>query len=159
MNAETMTDHLTNQQILDITARVAAREVERIASELKAMHEKLAKTQAGPDKFNAALPAFTAALAKEGLAVSEVHAGAAPRFSVTAVPTSGKFRFLKDSGYMANGSGKNERRLEAKAERLQEIISTATGFNCNVNQYSLEVKDDSDRKRVLIEVWATGGDQ
>lgn len=69
--------------------------------------------------------------------------------------SDGKFKFIKFAGYTSRGAGKNEGRLNSKAEKMADTVIKALGssyknFDCYVNQYSLEVKDESERGVVLM---------
>ena len=111
------------------------------------------------------LPSLIKAIEKQGLAITEFHynksgdekawsEGDQMSVDVTAVPTSGKFRFIKFDGYTAKGAGRNQSRLEAKADALAQAIKKETNFKgVYVNRFSLEIKNDSDSKSVLIGVW------
>lgn len=76
------------------------------------------------------------------------------RVSLIAVPFSGKFKFLPFRGYDSGGRGKNDERLRAKAACLVAALKEASGLSSvEVNSSSLELRDDNDRKRVMISLW------
>ena len=69
--------------------------------------------------------------------------------------SDGKFKFIKFAGYTSRGEGKNERRLCSKAEKIEDkVIKALSGsyknFNCHVNIYSLEVKNESEQGTVMM---------
>lgn len=71
--------------------------------------------------------------------------------------SDGKFKFIKFAGYTSRGAGKNESRLTSKAEKMVIMVDNALShsyenFNCYVNQYSLEVKDESEQGVVLMSI-------
>lgn len=71
--------------------------------------------------------------------------------------SDGKFKFIKFAGYTSRGAGKNEGRLDSKAEKMVITVDNALShsyenFNCYVNMYSLEVKDESEQGVVLMSI-------
>lgn len=69
--------------------------------------------------------------------------------------SDGKFKFIQFRGYTSRGAGKNEGRLDSKAEKMADTVIKALGssyknFDCYVNSYSLEVKNDSEQGTVLM---------
>lgn len=69
--------------------------------------------------------------------------------------SDGKFKFIKFAGYTSRGAGKNEGRLDSKAEKMADTVIKALGssyknFDCYVNFYSLEVKNESEQGTVLM---------
>lgn len=73
------------------------------------------------------------------------------------LPSDGKFRFIKFTGYTSRGAGKNESRLDSKAEKICEAVQAAlqtpvNELRCSVNQYSLESRDDKETGRVLMSI-------
>lgn len=71
--------------------------------------------------------------------------------------SDGKFKFIKFAGYTSRGAGKNEGRLDSKAEKMADtVIKALSGsyknFDCYVNSYSLEVKNDSEQGVVLMSI-------
>lgn len=71
--------------------------------------------------------------------------------------SDGKFKFIKFAGYTSRGAGKNEGRLDSKAEKMVNTVGNALGhryknFDCYVNSYSLEVKNDSEQGVVLMSI-------
>jgi hypothetical protein len=76
--------------------------------------------------------------------------------SLSLKPISEKFKFIKFAGYTKSGSDKNREVLMNRASKLSEKIKLATGLtSVNVNQYSFEIKNDSDieKKSILVEFW------
>lgn len=72
--------------------------------------------------------------------------------NIYAEPISGKFKFIKDQGYTSRGNAVNEKRLKAEAEKIETILNDAClELRFSVNQYSLQVKESSESRRVLIE--------
>lgn len=73
------------------------------------------------------------------------------------LPSDGKFRFIKFRGYTSRGSGKNESRLDSKAEKICEAVQAAlqnpvNELRCSVNPFSLEVRDEKETGRVLMDI-------
>lgn len=73
------------------------------------------------------------------------------------LPSDGKFKFIKFTGYTSRGAGKNENRLCEKAEKISEAVMAAlltpvNELRCSVNQYSLESRDDKETGRVLMSI-------
>lgn len=73
------------------------------------------------------------------------------------LPSDGKFRFIKFTGYTSRGAGKNENRLCEKAEKISEAVMAAlqapvNELRCSANQYSLESRDDKETGRVLMSI-------
>lgn len=69
--------------------------------------------------------------------------------------SDGKFKFIKFAGYTSRGAGKNEGRLNSKAEKMVNTVGNALGhryknFDCYVNSYSLEVKNESEQGTVIM---------
>lgn len=69
--------------------------------------------------------------------------------------SDGKFKFIKFAGYTSRGAGKNEGRLDSKAEKMADTVIKALGssyknFDCYVNSYSLEVKNKSEQGTVIM---------
>ena len=69
--------------------------------------------------------------------------------------SDGKFKFIKFAGYTSRGAGKNEGRLDSKAKKMVNTVGNALGhryknFDCYVNSYSLEVKNESEQGTVIM---------
>lgn len=69
--------------------------------------------------------------------------------------SDGKFKFIQFRGYTSRGAGKNEGRLDSKAEKMADTVIKALGssyknFDCYVNSYSLEVKNESEQGTVIM---------
>lgn len=62
--------------------------------------------------------------------------------------SNGKFRFIKDQGYDSRGAAKNQKTLEAKAQKLEGKFSEIVGYSCSVNPYSLQ-----EDHQVLLDFW------
>lgn len=87
---------------------------------------------------------------------NKVVASHSGRISLRLV-SDGKFKFIKFAGYTSRGAGKNESRLNSKAEKMVITVDNALShsyenFNCYVNMYSLEVKDESEQGVVLMSI-------
>lgn len=65
--------------------------------------------------------------------------------------STGKFKFIGFNGYTASGTGRNQKRLQEKADKIADAIS-GFGVKFSVNPFSLEVKDERE-KFVLISGW------
>lgn len=71
--------------------------------------------------------------------------------------SDGKFKFIKFAGYTSRGAGKNESRLDSKAEKICEAVQAAlqnpvNELRCSVNPFSLETRDDKETGRVLMTI-------
>lgn len=69
--------------------------------------------------------------------------------------SDGKFKFIKFAGYTSRGAGKNDGRLNSKAEKMVNTVGNALGhryknFDCYVSSYSLEVKNESEQGAVIM---------
>lgn len=66
--------------------------------------------------------------------------------------SDGKFKFIQ-----FRGAGKNESRLDSKAEKICETVQAAlqnpvNELRCSVNPFSLEVRDEKETGRVLMDI-------
>lgn len=71
--------------------------------------------------------------------------------------SNGKFKFIQFRGYTSRGAGKNESRLDSKAEKICETVQAAlqnpvNELRCSVNPFSLEVRDEKETGRVLMDI-------
>lgn len=71
--------------------------------------------------------------------------------------SDGKFKFIQFRGYTSRGAGKNESRLDSKAEKICETVQAAlqnpvNELRCSVNPFSLEVRDEKETGRVLMDI-------
>lgn len=71
--------------------------------------------------------------------------------------SDGKFKFIQFRGYTSRGAGKNESRLDSKAEKICETVQAAlrdsiNELRCSVNPFSLEVRDGKETGRVLMDI-------
>ena len=71
--------------------------------------------------------------------------------------SDGKFKFIQFRGYTSRGVGKNESRLDSKAEKICEAVQGAlrdsiNELRCSVNPFSLEVRDGKETGRVLMDI-------
>lgn len=71
--------------------------------------------------------------------------------------SDGKFKFIQFRGYTSRGAGKNESRLDSKAEKICEAVMAAlqnpvNELRCSVNPFSLEVRDGKETGRVLMDI-------
>lgn len=71
--------------------------------------------------------------------------------------SDGKFKFIQFRGYTSRGSGKNESRLDSKAEKICGTVMAAlqnpvNELRCSVNPFSLEVRDEKETGRVLMDI-------
>lgn len=78
------------------------------------------------------------------------------RLSLT-LNSDGKFKFIQFRGYTSRGAGKNESRLDSKAEKICETVQGAlrdsiNELRCAVNPFSLEVRDGKETGRVLMDI-------
>ncbi len=99
------------------------------------------------------LPRIIDGLAKEHLVVTNVGYYMGDKtLSVTITAKSdGKFRFLKFRGYTSRGSGKNQDALHLKADKLGTNLRISTQIEMYINSASLEVRNQSEEGRALIE--------
>jgi hypothetical protein len=71
--------------------------------------------------------------------------------------SDGKFKFIQFRGYTSRGAGKNESRLDSKAEKICETVQAAlqnpvNELRCSVNPFSLEVRDGKEKGCVLMDI-------
>lgn len=71
--------------------------------------------------------------------------------------SDGKFKFIQFCGYTSRGAGKNESRLDSKAEKISEAVMAAlqnpvNELRCSVNPFSLEVRNGKETGRVLMSI-------
>lgn len=71
--------------------------------------------------------------------------------------SDGKFKFIQFRGYTSRGAGKNESRLDSKAEKICEAVMAAlqnpvNELRCSVNPFSLEVRDGKETGRVMMDI-------
>lgn len=71
--------------------------------------------------------------------------------------SDGKFKFIQFRGYTSRGAGKNESRLDSKAEKICEAVMAAlqnpvNELRCSVNPFSLEVRDGKETGCVLMSI-------
>lgn len=137
----------------------------RVQNEISRLMTVQSLMDAAVSKVEAKLPSIVDAIESMGLGISEFgygktgidsktwNEGDSLRVSITAVSTSNKFRFILDQGYDSKGRGKNQNRLNSKAEKMAAIITEKTGMSAHINPFSLEIKNEGDTKRVLIEIW------
>lgn len=69
--------------------------------------------------------------------------------------SDGKFKFIQFRGYTSRGAGKNESRLDSKAEKICEAVMAAlqnpvNELRCSVNPFSLEVRNGKETGCVLM---------
>lgn len=68
------------------------------------------------------------------------------------------FKFILFRGYTARGEGKNRNRLDSKADSIEKKVEKALEeidpyINCEVNPYSLEIKNEGETGSVLMEIY------
>lgn len=150
---------------LDIEARSHMDRVE-LHNKIEMLNDLYSDTKYREAILFARLPKIVEALETLGLGIESMGYGKTGmnmgvwspedslRVNITAVPTSNKFKFIKDQGFTAGGSGKNQKQLDAKAEKLQAFIKEQTNANTvHVNCFSLEVKNVGDKGSVSIELY------
>jgi len=138
----------------------------RVQNEISRLMTMQSLMDTAVSKVEEKLPSIVAALDSMGLGVSEFgygktgmdsktwNDGDCIRVNITAVPTSNKFRFILDQGYDSRGRGKNQNRLNEKANKMSAVITEKTGIgSVQINPFSLEIKNAGDTKRVLVELW------
>lgn len=104
------------------------------------------------------LPRLIDGLAKEHLVISDIGYYVANTSNATLICTitaksDGKFKFLKDQGYDSRGAGKNQKALNAKAEKINSNILKLAQININVNSMSLEKRKNGIENSVHIEFY------
>jgi hypothetical protein len=82
---------------------------------------------------------------------SEPNWTADSKYSVQCnlIPANDKFKFIQFNGYTSRGAGKNQDRLDSKANKLEESFLAITGINCVINPFSLEVRGEESKKVLL----------
>lgn len=76
--------------------------------------------------------------------------------SLQLKPTSNKFKFIKEAGFDKHGNGRNQSKLQERAQKLSEAIKTGTGLDSvSVNEFSFEIKEghDTSKKTILVVFW------
>ena len=53
-------------------------------------------------------------------------------------------------GYTSRGASVNEKQRKEKARKLEAKITELTGYKCNINEYSLEVKHIGENVNIMI---------
>lgn len=80
--------------------------------------------------------------------------GDAMRVTINATPIpGGKFKFITFKGYTAGGRGKNQKRLDDKADKMAATLKEKTELDASVNCYSLEIPRELQSKRIMIEMF------
>lgn len=165
------------KSLTDLTSAMGLRKTNdklRMQNEINRMMDLQSVINAKVSGLELKLPSIIEALDSMGLGIAEFGYGktgidwdevkndekmeaamkAGLRVNITAVPTSNKFRFIKDQGFTSGGRGKNQNRLDEKSEKMATVIKEKTGIeSVSVNPFSLEVKNENDVKRVLIELY------
>jgi len=124
---------------------------EAIEDKIKALLEEQKAENA---HYNAAMHAYKSietALLVNHLKITDAHYRG-NHIDIKA-ESDGKFKFILDRGYAPNGSGRNQKVLNEKAGKIMESVRFLTGFRCDVNCFSLEIKKAGDTKRVLIDIY------
>jgi hypothetical protein len=73
------------------------------------------------------------------------------RCSLIVVPVSGKFKFIKDQGFTAKGAGKNDKQLEAKADKLIAFMEEKTGLRFSVNKFCLQYTAEDSKRGIIMD--------
>jgi hypothetical protein len=73
--------------------------------------------------------------------------------SLNLQPINDKFKFLLFKGYTSRGTGRNRSHIE-KSNKLSSFIKNNTNIKrVYFNPYSLEIKNENERKIVLMDFW------
>ena len=138
---------------------------DRMNVEIAALQNNKDRNSAAMQNLQGKLPALVDVLGGLRLEISDIgtsktglgqtwEAADKLRVEIIAVPVTkaAHSMFLPFRGYTAEGKGKNEKSLKAKADRLQDLIKAAivTDF-VQVNGNSFEVRDRA--ARILITLW------
>ena len=116
-------------------------------------------------KLQEKIPSITSTLQEQGFEIESIYPsktgmsddwkdGDYLSIALTLRPVSGKVRFILFDGYTKSGAGRNQKRLQAKADKLSLIMTEATSLSCSVNQYSFEIQNKLEtNKSVLMTLW------
>lgn len=75
------------------------------------------------------------------------------KIAIHAVPLPGSgVKPVVHAGYKKSGASVNEKVRAERTERLQTKIMELTGYQCHINEFSMEIKDKNDPCRILIEL-------
>lgn len=77
------------------------------------------------------------------------------KLTIVVAPLNTKFKFIKDQGYTASGSGRNQGVLNRKAIKIADALKSSCPISFQVNPFSLEYKggEDTTGKTILIDAW------
>jgi hypothetical protein len=77
------------------------------------------------------------------------------KVAMSLKPFNGKFKFFK-----YDRSAGNQKKLDARARAIEEVINGAIGYHVQVNPFSLELdpRFEESAKSVLIDFWITLGE-
>lgn len=117
------------------------------------------------DKVKEVIPSLVDVLNKEGFKIESLSPKKTGigedwedddymNVSLSLIPISEKVKFIEFSGNTASGESRNKKQRDSRALKLSDAIKSATGLtSVMVNPYSFEVKNKSEKKRVLVDFW------
>jgi len=117
------------------------------------------------DDVKIALPKIMQGLSKQGLAIKDIsvrksglndnwNEGDVMQIAISAIPTSNKIKFINFAGYTESGSGRNEKKLQEKADALKTALKESTGLSSvSVNRNSFQINEGGGSNRILIDFW------
>ena len=124
-------------------------EIDKLLAEKELYREKFEDLETG-------LHIVYEALESEKLELQDIHytlnEGAEIwSVSIIVIPRGTKHRHIANEGFTSRGVGRNNKKLVAKAEKLDSVLREKTGFNCSTNHYFFEKKDKG-TNRLLIDI-------
>lgn len=126
---------------------------ERIADQISELRSKAHQGEEKRAAIMTRLSVIEDALASEKIEIYSIRYSThnAPTINVSGIPTGRSHKLIKDAGYNADGSGRNQKRLNAKAENLENIMVDKTGLLVDVNPFSFEKSSGNTQDTILIE--------
>ena len=120
--------------------------IQNLLEKIKEVEQALERRKFIANELSTASEKLELALNKIGLTINKENICVGLNsISLTFISLNEKFKFVKNEGYTKTGALKTHLRLRAKAEKISKVIETATGFACNINEFSLELKDSNNR--------------
>ncbi len=146
-----------NQNILQYLNERSAKEIQSSQDEIEKQKRYQNALQDKLSILKSKLLILESGLNKIGLEISDVRYSINDLFclnvTINAKPNSDKFKFIAFQGYTKQGAGKNRERLQTKAHKIAEQLSYLLDMKVYINEYSLEIKNNDEKKSVLISMY------
>lgn len=135
---------MTNEEIQNRLIQQNTDSQHRTAELIADLQKKQAAEAAKLEALKPLVLPLMCSLAKQGLSVTaftqHMNVNNDLVVSVSATSKEGsKFKFVEFAGYTKEGRGKNQKRLEAKAKKIEDAIFKDVGIKVGVNSFSLEI--------------------